>query len=80
LKFDIELHVRIEDVGILRFNQFRCRRDKLTKFVSDWKYQVWREHGCRDMVVEQILVNHDEDIKDEVKEHEGIVGRGHLPF
>lgn len=78
--YDLKLHIRIEDTGILRFNKFRCTRGKLPELVSKWKYQVWREHGCREMFVEKILVNDDEDIKDDVKEFEENVGRGHLPF
>ncbi|MBW3113021.1 hypothetical protein KYJ26_14320 [Bacillus sp. MCCB 382] len=80
MKYDIQLHVRIEDTGILRFNRFDCSRKKLIELASKWKYQVWREHGCRDMLVEKIQVNGDEDIKNEVKEYEENVGRGHLPF
>ncbi|WP_341356630.1 hypothetical protein [Rossellomorea sp. y25] len=80
MNFDMKLHIKIEDTGILRFNRFSCRRDKLPELASKWKYQVWREHGCREMLVEKILVNEDEDIKDEVKEYEENEGRGHLPF
>ncbi|MCA1058131.1 hypothetical protein LCL96_04260 [Rossellomorea aquimaris] len=80
MNFDMKLHISIEDTGILRFNRFSCRRDKLPELASKWKYQVWREHGCREMLVEKILVNEDEDIKEEVKEYEEDMGRGHLPF
>jgi hypothetical protein len=80
VNYDMELHIRIEDTGILRFNRFSCSRNKLPELASKWKYQVWREHGCREMIVEKILANNEEDIKDEVKEYEENVGRGHLPF
>jgi hypothetical protein len=78
--FDLDLHIRIDGTGILRFNQFRCRRDKLPELVSKWKYTVWREHGCRNMEVERIMVNNEEDIKDEVKKFENDMGRSDLPF
>jgi hypothetical protein len=80
VNFKMELHIRIEDTGILRFNQFRCSRNKLPELASKWKYQVWREHGCREMIVEKIMANNEEDIKGEVKEYEENMGRGHLPF
>ncbi|NMH68629.1 hypothetical protein HF072_07520 [Bacillus sp. RO3] len=79
MKYDMKLHMRIEDTGILRFNQFNCRRDKLPELASKWKYQVWKEHGCRDMLVEKILVNDEEDIKDEVKEYEKKRGKRSSP-
>jgi hypothetical protein len=80
MNYEMELHVWIEGTGILSFKQFRCRRDKLPGLVSKWKYQVWREHGCRDMLVEKILVNDEEDIKEEVETFENDLGRSDLPF
>ncbi|KAA0563682.1 hypothetical protein F0342_12825 [Bacillus sp. CH30_1T] len=80
MNFEMELHIRIEDTGILRFNRFRCSRNKLPELASKWKYQVWREHGCRDMLVEKIIVNDEEDIKEEVETFENDLGRSDLPF
>lgn len=78
--YSIELKAIIEGTGIVLFNQFRCKRDKLPKLVSKWKHQVWREHGCRKMLVEKILVNGEEDIKKEVETFENDLGRSDLPF
>lgn len=78
--FNLELYIKIEGAGVSTFNHFRCRRDKLPELVSKWKYQIWREHGCRDMLVERILVNEEEDIKEEVETFENDLGRSDLPF
>jgi hypothetical protein len=78
--YTIELKALIEGTGILLFNQFRCKRDKLPELVSKWKYQVWREHGCRDILVEKILVNDEVDIKEEVETFENDLGRNDLSF
>jgi hypothetical protein len=78
--FNLELYIKIEGAGISTFNYFRCRREKLPELVSKWKYQIWREHGCRDMLVERILVNDEEDIKEEVETFENDLGRSDLPF
>lgn len=65
MKFELELHVRIEGTGILRFNQIHCNKDKLPVLTAQWIYQVWREHGCRSMKVEKVTANK-EDIYSEV--------------
>jgi hypothetical protein len=65
VKYTLDLHVRIEGTGILRFNQFNCSREKLPGLTAQWVYQVWREHGCRDMKVEKVTAN-EEDIYEEV--------------
>lgn len=63
--YTIELKVRIDGTGILRFNRLRCSKEKLPELTAKWVYQVWREHGCRDMKVEKVTAN-EEDIKDDV--------------
>jgi hypothetical protein len=65
MKYNLDLHVRIEGTGIILFNQFRCNREKLPGLTAKWVYQEWREHGCRDMKVEKVTAN-EEDISEEV--------------
>jgi hypothetical protein len=66
--YNLDLYVRIEGTGILRFNQFRCRSEDLPGITAKWVCQVWREHGCRDMKVERVMANEEDIKKDVMKE------------
>ncbi|WP_282140334.1 hypothetical protein [Cytobacillus oceanisediminis] len=45
----------------------------------EWIQQQWRESGCRDMIIEMVTWNEENDITEDVKQIEPIV-KDDLPF
>lgn len=45
----------------------------------EWIQQQWRESGCRDMIIEMVTWNEENDITEDVRRIEPVV-RDDLPF
>ncbi|MEH6988111.1 hypothetical protein [Cytobacillus firmus] len=45
----------------------------------EWIHQQWRESGCRDMIIEMVTWNEENDITEDVKQIRPVV-KDDLPF
>ncbi|MBG9550035.1 hypothetical protein [Cytobacillus firmus] len=46
----------------------------------EWIQQQWRESGCRDMVIEKVTWNEENDVTQIVREIEPVLPEDDLPF
>jgi hypothetical protein len=60
----VELRVRVEGTGVIQFNEFRGKH-KLIERIKGWIYEVRKQYGYRDMVIEKVTVNN-EDITEKI--------------
>jgi hypothetical protein len=60
----VELRVRVEGTGVIQFNEFRGKH-KLIERIQEWIYEVRKQYGYRDMVIEKVTVNN-EDITEKI--------------
>lgn len=67
-----EFHVRDSD--------FKADTNFAVSVVAyEWIQQQWRETGCRDMVIEKVTWNEENDITEDVKQVRPVV-KDDLPF
>jgi hypothetical protein len=52
----VELRTRVEGTGVIQFNEFNGKH-KLEERIQKWIYEVRKEYGYREMVVESVKVN-----------------------
>jgi Leu/Phe-tRNA-protein transferase len=62
--YTVELRIRIEGIGVIQFNEFHGKQ-KLIERIQKWIYEVRKQYGYRDMVVECVKVNN-EDITQKI--------------
>jgi hypothetical protein len=60
----VELRVSVEGTGVIQFNEFRGKH-KLIERIQKWIYEVKKEYGYREMVIEKVTVN-SEDITEKI--------------
>jgi hypothetical protein len=56
MKYSVELRTRVEGTGVIQFNEFKGKH-KLEERIQKWIYEVRKEYGYREMVVESVKVN-----------------------
>jgi hypothetical protein len=56
MKYSVELRTRVEGTGVIQFNEFNGKH-KLEERIHKWIYEVRKEYGYREMVVESVKVN-----------------------
>jgi hypothetical protein len=61
MKYSVELRTRVEGTGVIQFNEFNGKH-KLEERIQKWIYEVRKEYGYREMVVESVKVNDKEII------------------
>jgi hypothetical protein len=59
----IELRIRVDGIGVIQFNRIR---QPLISNVQQWIYEVKKQYGYREVVIEKVLAD-DRDITEEVK-------------
>jgi hypothetical protein len=64
MNYTVELRVRVEGTGVVQFNEFRGKH-KLIERIKEWIYEVRKQYGYRDMVIEKVTVNN-EDITEKI--------------
>jgi hypothetical protein len=57
--YTVELRVKVEGIGVIQFNEFKGKY-KLEERIQKWIYEVRKEYGYRDMVVESVKVNNED--------------------
>jgi hypothetical protein len=60
----IELRIRVDGIGVIQFN--RLNNYNLIPNVRRWIYEVKKEYGYRDIVIEKVLAD-GRDITVEIK-------------
>jgi hypothetical protein len=65
MKYSVELRTRVEGTGVIQFNEFNGKH-KLEERIQKWIYEVRKEYGYREMVIESVKVNN-EDMTDKIK-------------
>jgi hypothetical protein len=55
----VELKVRVEGTGVIQFNEFRGQH-KLIERSQEWIYEVRKQYGYREMIVEKVTVNNED--------------------
>jgi hypothetical protein len=64
MKYSVELRTRVEGTGVIQFNEFNGKY-KLEEKIQKWIYEVRKEYGYREMLVESVKVNN-EDVTDKI--------------
>ncbi|MBG9450049.1 hypothetical protein ABE67_12080 [Cytobacillus firmus] len=65
----------------VRDRDFKDNPNFAVAFVAyEWIQQQWRESGCRDMIIEMVTWNEENDITQIVREIEPITPEDDLPF
>jgi hypothetical protein len=59
MNYTVELRIKVEDIGVTQFNEFRGKY-KLEERIQKWIYEVRKEYGYRDIEVESVKVNNKE--------------------
>jgi hypothetical protein len=59
----VELKIRVDGIGVIQFNRIR---QPLIPNVQRWIFEVKKEYGYRDIVIEKVLADN-RDITDEIK-------------
>jgi hypothetical protein len=54
--YTVELRVKVEGTGVTQFNEFRGKY-KLTERIQEWIYEVRKQYGYREMIIEKVTVN-----------------------
>jgi hypothetical protein len=62
--YTIELRIRVAGIGVIQFNEFR-EKHKLIERIQIWIYEVRKQYGYREMVIEKVTVNN-EDITQKI--------------
>jgi hypothetical protein len=62
--YTVELRVKVEGIGVIQFNEFRGKY-KLEERIQKWIFDVRKQYGYRDMVIEKVTVNN-EDVTGEI--------------
>jgi hypothetical protein len=62
MNYTVELRIRIDGIGVIQFNEFHGKQ-KLIERIQKWIYEVRKQYGYREMVVEKVTVNN-EDVTD----------------
>lgn len=83
----IETILNIEGIRGLSRGEFFVRDRDFTDdpnfavavIAYEWIQQQWRESGCRDMIIEMVTWNEENDITEDVKQIRPVV-RDDLPF
>jgi hypothetical protein len=57
--YTIELRIRVEGIGTIQFNEFRGNH-KLEDRIHKWIYEVRKQYGYREMIVESVKVNNED--------------------
>lgn len=64
----------------VRDSEFKKDPDFAVAVVAyEWIQHQWRESGCRDMIIEKVTWNEENDITEDVKQFRPVV-RDDLPF
>jgi hypothetical protein len=56
LTYTVELRVKVEGTGVIQFNEFRGKH-KLVERIKEWIYEVRKQYGYRDIIIEKVTVN-----------------------
>jgi hypothetical protein len=59
MKYSVELRTKVEGTGVIQFNEFKGKH-RLEERIQKWIYEVRKEYGYRDMVVESVKVNNED--------------------
>ena len=59
MNFNVEIKIRVDGIGIIQFNEFNGK-EKLVERIHKWIYEVHKQYGYREMVIEKILVNNED--------------------
>jgi hypothetical protein len=62
LTYTVELRVKVEGTGVIQFNEFRGKH-KLIERIKEWIYEVRKQYGYREMVIEKVTVNNEDITK-----------------
>jgi hypothetical protein len=62
--YTIELRIRVDGIGVIQFNEFRGKH-KIIERIEGWIYEVRKQYGYRDIIVESVKVNN-EDITEKI--------------
>jgi hypothetical protein len=62
--YTVELRVKVEGVGVVQFNEFKGKY-KLEVRIQKWIFEVRKQYGYREMIIEKVTVNN-EDITQKV--------------
>jgi hypothetical protein len=62
----VELKTKVEGMRVTQCNEFRDKY-KLEERIKKWIYEVRKDYGYREMVIECVTVNN-EDVTDKMKE------------
>lgn len=64
MTYIVELKVKVEETKVIQFNQFRGKF-KLVDRIKEWIYEVRKEYGYREVIIEWVIVNN-EDITEKI--------------
>jgi hypothetical protein len=71
MEFHLEVHLSIEEVGMLSRGHFKARnRSEVVKVAYQFIQNIKRETGYRRTVIEQVMVNGTADLTEQVKQME----------
>jgi hypothetical protein len=60
---NVEIRISVDGIGVIQFNRVK---HPLIPNVQRWIYEVRKEYGYRDVVIEKVLADN-RDITDEIK-------------
>jgi hypothetical protein len=55
----VELKTKVEGIKVTQCNEFRGKQ-KLIERIQEWIYEVRKQYGYRDMVIEKVTVNNED--------------------
>ncbi len=65
----------------VRDSEFKKDPDFAVAVVAyEWIQHQWRESGCRDMIIEKVTWNEENDITEDVKQIRPVIKDDDLPF
>jgi hypothetical protein len=56
LIYTVEIRVKVEGIGVVQFNEFKGKH-KLIGRIQEWVYEVRKQYGYREIVIEKVTVN-----------------------
>lgn len=88
MKVNIEVHLNIEGTGMSSGGPFEVNKKEFEKdadFTASCKayefiYDIWRQCGCRDMVIDKVIYDGQNDITEITRQIRPVVDDSWLPF